>query len=127
MLTQDASADDEAVVTALRRLQKLMVAGDTDALRAWLADDFTLTHMTGYVQSKGEWLRETDAGQFDYHAIDNRDVDVAVDGDTATVEARTVTDATVYGSRADWRLALALTCRRESGSWRPVRVVASTW
>ena len=42
-------------------------------------------------------------------------------GDTASVAGRTLTDVTVYGSRATWGLALELNCQRvsEAGSSRP--------
>ena len=43
---------DESVEALHDALCEAMVAGDVAALASILAEDFTLTHMTGYVQSK---------------------------------------------------------------------------
>lgn len=67
------------------------------------------------------------AGQFDYHRIEEQHVTVDVAGDTAVLSARTFTDATVYGSRATWRLVLTQHYRRIDGRWTTNRAVATTW
>jgi hypothetical protein len=49
--------DDDARSEILARYRAQLAAmtrGDTSALDAQLSDDFTLTHITGYVQAKGE-------------------------------------------------------------------------
>ncbi|KUN59168.1 hypothetical protein AQJ46_40560 [Streptomyces canus] len=46
----------------------------TEALDNLLADGCTLTHITGYVQPKGEWLSQMRAGQFLYHGIEEKRV-----------------------------------------------------
>lgn len=81
--------------------------------------------MTGYVQPKQEWLAQIREGRFDYHSI--VDLDVEVDGDTARLVGRTVTDATVYGTRADWRLQLTVDYAYENDAWIVVGSAASTW
>jgi hypothetical protein len=61
-----SSPEDSArqnVLDAYRTHLRAMVAGDTDALSALLADGFTLTHMTGYVQPATEWLTQMDEGR----------------------------------------------------------------
>jgi hypothetical protein len=40
-----------------------MTSSDTGALDELLADDFALTHLTGYAQPKNEWLAQLRAGQ----------------------------------------------------------------
>ncbi|WP_210412404.1 nuclear transport factor 2 family protein [Pseudarthrobacter sp. NIBRBAC000502772] len=44
-------------------LCEAMVAGDLAELGVILADDFTLTHMTGSVQAKAEWPQSGDPRQ----------------------------------------------------------------
>lgn len=105
-----------------------MVSGDTRALDALLSDEFTLTHMTGYEQPKSEWLAEMRSGQFVYHRIVDQDVAVDVTEGETVLRARTLTDATVYGTRANWRLVLTQTyIRTDDGSWVVARSVATTW
>ena len=119
---------DRAAVLAFFRDQAVaMTAGDTRALDALLADDFTLTHMTGYTQLKDEWLTEMRAGQFDYHRIEEQHVTVDVEGDTSVLSARTFTEATVYGSRTTWRLVLTQHYRRIDGRWTTNCALATTW
>jgi hypothetical protein len=115
------------VVEAYRAHLRAMVEGDTDSLDELLDGDFTLSHMTGYVQPKGEWLAQIHDGQFDYHDVEEKDVTVEVEGSTAHLVGRTVTDATVYGTRAPWRLQLALDYARTDGEWIALRSVGSSW
>jgi hypothetical protein len=104
-----------------------MVEGDTQSLDDLLDDGFTLTHMTGYVQPKAAWLAEMRAGQFVYHSIDEVDTTLGLDGGTAHLTVRAMTDATVYGGRADWRLLLTTDYARRGNTWIPMRTVATTW
>ncbi|MGV9339975.1 nuclear transport factor 2 family protein [Streptomyces sp. NPDC003688] len=121
--------DREDILQVHRAYLDAMAEGDTPSLDALLDDGFTLTHMTGYVQPKAEWLAGMRAGQFVYHSID--EVDTALDADnedgTARLTARTVTDAKVYGSRAHWRLLLTTEYARRDDTWIPLRTVATTW
>lgn len=122
--TANRGEQDRNAVLALFRAQlDAMVAGDTDALGALLGNGFTLTHITGYVQPKEEWLAEMHAGRFDYHRVDEKAVAVEFDGDTAVLSARIVTDATVYGGRANWRLILTPRVRvaRPDRESQPIR------
>ena len=93
-----------------------------------LTADFTLTHITGYVQPRSEWLTEMDAGQFRYHAVEQQGEPlIQVAGDSATLTHRIITDATVYGSRNRWRLAFVQTFVRGDGAWLASKSVATTW
>lgn len=49
-----------------------MSRGDTETLARVLSDGFTLTHMTGYVQPKTEWLSQMREARFVYHSIDEK-------------------------------------------------------
>ncbi|MFE1312578.1 nuclear transport factor 2 family protein [Streptomyces sp. NPDC058755] len=51
-----------------------MTDGDTETLDELLAPDFTLTHITGYVPPKGEWLTQMRAGQFDDHGVEEKNL-----------------------------------------------------
>lgn len=122
----DQNAHDD-VTTAFRAYLQAMLDGDTDALDNLLADGCTLTHITGYVQPKDEWLSQMRAGQFLYHGIEEKRVTVEVEGDTAHVSGRFITDATVYGTRANWRLQMTMDYAHVNDTWSVVRSAASTW
>lgn len=105
-----------------------MMSRDTDALGACLTENFTLTHMSGYVQTRAEWLTEMAAGEFRYHAVEPQGepkVDIATD--SATLTHRIITDATVYGSRNRWRLSTVHTFVRRGDTWLASASVATTW
>lgn len=122
----DQNAHDD-VTTAFRAYLQAMLDGDTEALDNLLADGCTLTHITGYVQPKDEWLSQMRAGQFLYHGIEEKRVTVEFEGDTAHVSGRFITDATVYGTRANWRLQMTMDYAHVDDTWSVVRSAASTW
>lgn len=62
-----------------------MLERDTDLLDALLDDEYTLTHLTGYLQSKREWLEQIDSGEMEYCSSLERGTSVEVTGDTAVL------------------------------------------
>lgn len=127
MTTDAADQDRSEILDNYRAQLRAMVDGDTDVLGGLLTEDFTLTHMTGYLQAKQEWLAQMRAGQFVYHDAQEKDVTLDVDGDTARLVGRIVTDAAVYGSRANWPLQLTMDFIRAGGRWLASRSEATTW
>ncbi|KRE67285.1 hypothetical protein ASG92_14820 [Arthrobacter sp. Soil736] len=127
MTTDAADQDRSEILDNYRAQLRAMVDGDTDVLGGLLTGDFTLTHMTGYLQAKQEWLAQMRAGQFVYHDAQEKDVTLDVDGDTARLVGRIVTDAAVYGSRAKWPLQLTMDFIRTDGRWLASRSEATTW
>lgn len=104
-----------------------MVNGDLAELDSLLADGFTLTHMTGYVQSKTEWLDAIESGEMQYHSVETAEVVLGKDVAVQELTARTHTDATIWGSRATWRLTLRSWFEPRGSGWVIARTVASTW
>ena len=105
--------------------REAMLGADVGHLEELLADGFTLTHMTGYVQIKREWLDDIKTGPMRYHSID--DLELAVDPSVPMVTVRTLTDATIWGSRGVWKLQLKIFLAMEGGRLFASRTVASTW
>jgi hypothetical protein len=125
-MVDEYRAEIAAAVRANYEAQRdAMVAGDADALGGLLADGFTLTHMTGYLQPKVEWLADVRSGAMTYHAIN--DVSVDVDADTPVLTARTRTGATIWANHGIWPLQLRIRFDRMGGSWLATDMVASTW
>lgn len=117
-----------AVQAAYEAQRAAMVAGDADALAEQLADGFTLTHMTGYVQSRREWLDQVASGEMIYHSMANVAITV-MDAETpeTVLTARTRTDATIWGSRGLWPLRLEIHFVHDGSTWVAARTMASTW
>ena len=62
-----------------------MLQRDTDLLDGLLDDEYTLTHLIGYLQSKREWLEQIDSGEMEYCSSLERGTSVEVIGDTAAL------------------------------------------
>ena len=123
--TSDARA---GVLASYEAQLAAMTAHDTGGLGDLLTGDFTLTHISGYVQPRSEWLSEMEAGEFRYHSVEPQGKpQIEVAGDTATLTHRIITDATVYGARNRGRLAFVQTFVRRDRSWLASRSVATTW
>jgi len=119
-----------AVLASYEAQRAAMVAGDAAALGEELARDFTLTHMTEYLQTRNEWLQQVDTGEMTYHSIEDVDirvVDAMAADEGPVVVARTRTDATIWGSRGLWRLQLNIHFTHQDGQWLAGHTVASTW
>lgn len=116
--------DSPDVMSVHAAMSAAMLDADTDALDRLLAPDFRLTHLTGYVQPRAEWLRQVVSGEMAYHRIDT----VAVQAlNTYTVQARTYTEATIWGAHGTWPLALRSRCERKEGRWVVTATVATVW
>lgn len=62
-----ASGDEAAIRGVCDRQLAAMLAPDATTLDRLLADNFTATHIGGYVQPKDEWLAQITSGQMRYH------------------------------------------------------------
>ncbi|HET9873926.1 MAG TPA: nuclear transport factor 2 family protein [Propionibacteriaceae bacterium] len=123
--------DDREAVEAVLRMsyaeqRKAMLSGDADALGKLLAADFTLTHMTGYRQSRAEWLADVRSGEMSYHSIEDVNIKVEV-VDEAVLTARTKTSATIWGSRGRWPLQLEIHFTQDGHRWLAAYTIASIW
>jgi hypothetical protein len=123
----DSAEVAEALKANYDAQRAAMIAGDADALTELLADDFVLTHMTGYRQVKDEWVDDVRTGRMTYHSMTDVEVTFEPDDEAPTLLARTVTEATIWGSRGTWNLQLGTAFVREGTTWKAARTVASVW
>ena len=116
-----------AILAAYHDQSRWLVERRTDLLDALLSEAFTAVHIGGYEQSKVEWLEQIRSGQMAYHHVQDQSVAIEVDGDTAVLRARSLVEATIYGSHATWPLAVTTMYVNEDGRWRPARSQATTF
>lgn len=95
------------MIVDIRRLQRAFdeaeSRGDTESLRALLADDFRSIGEQGYVLDKARWLGKF--ADFSYTSLESSDVDVSFYGHAAIVRC-------VQRSHSTWRgQEMALTVR----------------
>ena len=121
--------DDRAEMEALYRAYwRCMIEKDTDGLRAMMAKDYHLMHMTGTRQRADEFLRGLRRGTFNYYSAEHDGIDVTIHGDTAEMTGRSRVEAAVYGGgRHLWRLRGDFTLRKENGAWKLACSQVSTY
>jgi hypothetical protein len=122
-----SQAQEAEVVAAYREMYRGMVEQDIDLLDELLDDEYTLEHMTGYVQPKREWLQHIASGRMRYHAERETSTTVTVTGGTAVLVGQSVVDATIWGGRGTWRLQLTTRYERRHGHWLAMDTVATTY
>lgn len=123
----NAENDTAAVEAVFRNMYRAMLAADTAALGAMLGEGFTLTHISGFVQPRRDWLADIEARRMAYHAAQEVSLSTGRSSETATLVGRHVVDATIYGGRARWNLQLAADFARREGRWVLTRMVATTF
>ncbi len=112
---------------AHRELYRGMLQADTALLGDLLDDDYTLTHLTGYVQPKKQWLEQIDSGDARYHSVQPHSVTIAIEGDRAVLIGRDVVDATFGGERGTWNLQFTTDYERRSADWIALRTIGGAF
>lgn len=119
--------DSSAVLAVVRQLAELMIARDTEAMNNILDEEYTLTHMTGYVQPKAEWFDEVARESMKYYSAKEVNHTIKVNGNTAEVVTQGLVDARIWGSRHTWRLQQKMKLEKRNGAWIILSSVASTF
>ena len=128
LTTQGQATDQQQIERLYERMYRAMIEKDTAALRPMFADDFYLVHMTGTRQNRQQYLEAIADGTLNYSDCQTEQLDVKVDGDSATLTGRSRVLAAVYGGgKHMWRLQLTFRLRREGDGWRFTYSTASTY
>ena len=123
MTSVEQNNDSAEIIRVMHACHAAMVEARTDDLDQLLDKEFSLAHITGYVQPKDEWFGVIRSGQFDYHSIDIEEETLAVNitGSTAVVTGRGIVNATINGMRNPWRLQFTMECARQNDRWTITR------
>jgi len=124
---KSTDTDVAAIEAVVRDVVRAMLGADVPPLGAMLDANFTLTHITGVVQPRGDWLADIGARRMVYHSAQEVSLSTRRSGDTAAVIARHAVDATIYGGRGRWNLQLAADLVRRDERWVLTRMVATTF
>ncbi len=120
--------ENETIRELYRRYWRCMISRDAQGLRELMAEDYTLTHMTGVKQSAEAFLDGLLRGTFHYYSAEHDSIDVTITGDSATMTGRSRVLAAVYGGgKHNWRLQGDFTLRKQNGTWRFTGSRASTY
>ena len=123
----ELETDKSQVLEVTRQLTQSMIDRNLVELDKILDTDFTLTHITGYVQSREEWLSEIESESMKYYSYKEVKISVKIDGDKATFIGQNLLDARIWGSRNTWRLQQTMQLEKRNGNWVILKSVATTF
>ncbi|KGO86524.1 hypothetical protein Q765_09830 [Flavobacterium rivuli WB 3.3-2 = DSM 21788] len=123
----DATDEKIPVLAITRQLTDLMIKRDIAALHTILDTHFTLTHITGFVQSKAEWLSEIESEQMKYYSYTEVKTSIEIEGDKARFVGQSILDARIWGMRNNWRLQQTMQLEKHDGTWIFLKSVATTF
>ncbi|BDZ31567.1 nuclear transport factor 2 family protein [Lactiplantibacillus sp. WILCCON 0030] len=120
---------ENEVITLYRKFNVAMAADDVAQLSKLLAADFTLTHMTGYVQPRAEWLAQVGNGQMHYFSSVEEHVTVKVLSKTSwQVTGQNQVTAEIHGgARHVWPLNTVMTIQQIDGKLQIKQSVVTTY
>lgn len=119
--------DELEILDITRQLTQLMIEKNTEAIDKIVDTDFTLTHITGYVQSKAEWFSEIESERMKYYSYEEIKTTVKIDGSKASFIGRNLLDARIWGTRNNWRLQQTMELEKRNGKWMILKSVATTF
>ena len=120
--------DIETIKEIYRRYWKCMIDKDESELRSLMSDDYYLMHITSTRQSIDEFISGLLDGTFNYYSAEHDDIQISVNGNTATMVGKSKVLAAVYGGgKSRWRLRGDFTLRKENENWKLTSSKASTY
>lgn len=101
--------DKQQIIRIYRQENQAMVEKDLPILKKILSDDMHLIHMTGYDQTKQEWLEQIESGQMRYFLSEEEAIkEIQIEGNHASFIGQNKVDARIYGSRNTWNLEMKM-------------------
>ena len=121
-------SDKDKIIKLYEEMYSAMINKDRTELERIHDDSFALIHMTGMKQSKSEYISAIINGTLNYYSAVHGDMEVVVNGDTASLTGKSKVTAAVFGGgRHTWRLRLDLELIRKNGDWYFTLAHASTF
>lgn len=125
---QGQTSDKRQIEQLYREMYQAMVEKDTATLNRVHADEFVLVHMTGMRQSKQQYINAIADGTLNYYSATHEQMDIAIEGNTATLTGRSRVTAAVFGGgRHTWPLQLSFKLVNRDGRWQFMESRASTY
>ena len=119
--------DKENLLKLYKDFYKFKLNADTDGLSQILSENFTLTHMNGYKQSKSEWLSQVKNGQMKYFSAKEDSVEIRLNGEKAVITSKNKVGAQIHALSGEWNLRLVMNAVNLGDKWIIENIVASSY
>ena len=120
------SEDKQKILAFFNRMNEAMVQKDIETLSNILGDDYVLVHMTGYQQSKKEWIEQIEREEMKYFKTMPQKTTITIEGNRAILLCDTKIDARIYGFRKTWSMKLNMHFEKRGDNWYPVNAIATS-
>ena len=121
------TGEENRIIAVTDSVIEYMIAKNVDGLRSILDKDFRLTHITGYVQRRKEWVSEVENEGMKYYSAKKIKHDIHISGNEAVSTFQHLLDARIWGSRNTWRLQQKMKLEKRNNQWIVVNSIASTF
>ena len=121
------TSEENQITAVADSVIEYMIEKNVDGLKSILDKDFTLTHITGYVQSREEWFSEIESEGMKYYSAKKIKHEINLNGNEAVSTFQHLLDARIWGSRNTWRLQQRMKLSKRGNHWIIVNSVASTF
>ncbi|KRM17782.1 hypothetical protein FD31_GL002302 [Companilactobacillus nantensis DSM 16982] len=121
--------DQEAIIQLYREENEAMVAKNLSKLNQILAPTMKLTHMTGYVQPKLEWIDQIQNDEMQYLSSKEENIkDIEIYDNQASLIGQNQVQAKIWGGGVNtWPLQMKMYFAKQNGNWIITNQVASTY
>lgn len=119
----------EAIIQLYREENEAMVAKDLSKLNQILAPTMKLTHMTGYVQPKLEWIDQIQNDEMQYLSSKEENIkNIEIYDNQASLIGQNQVQAKIWGGGVNtWPLQMKMYFAKQNGNWIITNQVASTY
>ena len=114
------SEEKQQILAVYQRINDAMVNKDTETLDNIFDDNYKFVHMSGYQQSKQEWLKQIENEEMRYFKIMPQKTTITINGNTAILSCDTKIDARIYGFRNTWSMRVKMYFEKRGEGWYPV-------
>ena len=105
------------VLERFKEFQQAMIDKDESALNNIMDESYTLTHMSGKIQTKQEYIIDIIGGVLNYYHSTIKEPKIIVNDIYARLTADVELDAKVYGIKGRWTLNTNITMKKIDGKW----------
>lgn len=112
--------DKQIILEVYQRINDAMVDKDTETLYNIFNDNHKFVHMSGYQQSKQEWLDQIENEEMRYFKTMPQKTTITINGNTAILMCDTKIDATTYGARDTWSMRVKMYFEKHGENWYSV-------
>lgn len=123
----DMTTEETQIIAVTDSVTEYLIDRNLDGLKSILDKNFTLTHITGYVQSRKEWFSEIETEGMKYYSAKKIKHEVNINDKEAVSTFQHLLDARIWGSRNTWRLQQKMNLEKRGNHWIVINSIASTF